>query len=188
MFAKLNVFTVFKAYTNVLKDYQTDRLVKTDVFLFLILPVLVGIILPNIGFTLDNNLTGYLINFYAIFAGLLFNLLIYLFDKVNKISGSNLSIPEAMFRLRMLEQIRNIVSVNIIFSLFGIIFLILSSLFKSIIIVSIFSGFSFSFVTFLILNLFYLLKGIDRVMSDEITFQKREIRKNHKSGDANVPQ
>lgn len=84
MFNKINIVGIVTGHLDTLRDASTGEKSKADGFLFLVIPLLVATLLLITGHALKENLITILLASYAILTGLLFNLLVLVFDLIRK--------------------------------------------------------------------------------------------------------
>lgn len=87
-FGKINVIKIIVEHIGTLKQFDDNKYSKTDVFLFIVLPLIVAFILTFFNIKLTNNLITIFITAYSIFAALLFNLLFLIYDLGTKNNSS----------------------------------------------------------------------------------------------------
>jgi uncharacterized Tic20 family protein len=84
---KINVIKVFEEHFETLKKYNSDSYSLEDIFLFIILPAILAYALIRCNISLTNNVIIILVTSFSIFAALLFNLLLLIYDIVSKSNG-----------------------------------------------------------------------------------------------------
>ena len=93
--AKINIFQIITDHVATLKDYGRPRISKFDIFLFFIVPLLGSSLLVALKIQLNNALVNLLITVFSIFAGLLFNLQVLMFDVIGKVSNTE-NLPDTL--------------------------------------------------------------------------------------------
>lgn len=84
MFSKINIVSIVTGHLATLRDASTGKRSVEDGFLFVMLPLLVASLLLLTGHALRENFITILLASYAILTGLLFNLLVLVFDLIRK--------------------------------------------------------------------------------------------------------
>ncbi|MGF1981013.1 MAG: hypothetical protein RMY30_036250 [Nostoc sp. CmiSLP01] len=175
-FSKINVLDIVKNHIDTLKDYNVTSYSIFDIFFFFIFPFLLSVFFVYLQIRLNKDLVGILINVFSIFAGLLFNLLILIYDVISKIVKSNNPNPNVdKLKIDTLEHLYFNISFEILLSLFIVILLSVSTLFTNSIANLIFSIFVFSFVITFSLTLLMVLKRVNKLLSHEIKVQRNSI-------------
>ncbi|MHC5935485.1 hypothetical protein [Nostoc sp.] len=114
------------------------------------MPLIISLCVVFFGIVLNKDLIGILINVFAILAGLLFNLLVLVYDAVSKAVKSSNSSQANSLKLESFQQIYFNISFEILLSLLIVIMLSISIMFNNGLANSIFSVFVF----FLVISLF----------------------------------
>jgi hypothetical protein len=175
MLAKINILKIIQDHLDTLKDYDDTNYSWKDILLFFFFPLFVSA--PIIFFTqlrLNDNLIGILVNVFAIFAGLLFNLLVLVYDAISKATRPNDSNgPSAKLRITVLKEIYSNISFEILLSLLNVLLLSASSLFKSddaktSFVNAFLSGLVFYLIIVFTLTFLMVLKRVHKLLSDEI--------------------
>lgn len=175
IFDKISIARIISDHISTLKDYGNSKYSKPDIILFFFIPFLISAASVYFGLRLNKDLVGILINVFSIFAGLLFNLLVLLYDVISKISGSAKSKQSTRLKIDLLEQVFSNISFEILLSLINVILLAISTLFDSKIANSSFSFFVFYLVILFTLSLLMVLKRVHKLLSDEIRDQKHSM-------------
>lgn len=84
MLTKLNIFGIVIDHLNTLGTYRGRRYKGVEIFIFYGLPFLLSLALLWFGFSLNDNTANILLTSLSIFAGLLLNLLLMIFDAIRK--------------------------------------------------------------------------------------------------------
>lgn len=185
--AKVNVFRIVKDHVSTLKNYGASKVSTSDIVIFFILPLAAsGCMVFVFDMELDSDLANLLITVFSIFAGLLFNLQVLMFDAIGKVSSTE-NLPSGInqknsFRRRMilLESVSFNISFEVLLCLLGVLLLAISTLFKGSIASSIFSTASFYVVILFSLTLAMVLRRVHGMLSDEIQIQKEILRSKNK--------
>jgi len=175
IFDKISIAKIVGDHVNTLKDYGSSKYSKPDIILFFFVPFIISAASVYFGLLLNKDLVGILINVFSIFAGLLFNLLVLLYDVISKISNSVKSKQSNQLKINLLEQVFSNISFEILLSLFNVILLAVSTLFNSKIVNSTFSFLIFYLVILFTLSLLMVLKRVHKLLSDEIREQKNSV-------------
>ncbi len=173
MFDKINPKNIILDHISTLKDNKTQKTSFGDVFTFFILPLIIGGFLL---FVLKIEITDYVINILitslSIFAALLFNLLLLVYEIVNGKSN------KTKIKSKILKEIYSNISFSIFSSILAVILLLLYSIVftyvseKQIFILTINFLIYYLTITFL-LTLFMILKRIHILLSKEFDKKKR---------------
>ncbi|MDN3377022.1 MULTISPECIES: hypothetical protein [unclassified Pseudoalteromonas] len=83
---KINVSEIIKGHFSTLKNYHTGKICKSDVFVFIVIPLLIAIANMVFGMSIGKELRAALINFGAIFSALLISVLVLVYDQKNKLA------------------------------------------------------------------------------------------------------
>lgn len=84
MSAKVNVKDIIFGHIDTLKD-EEGGVLKSDIFTFLLIPVLLSLAVLVFGFNLDKDLSSLLVNFGSIITALLLSVLVLVYDQKNKL-------------------------------------------------------------------------------------------------------
>jgi hypothetical protein len=165
MFDKINIIDIIKCHISTLKDYRTKKYSKCDLFLFFIFPLIVaGFIILFCG-VISSNAVTLLTTSLSIFAALLFNLLLLVYNAIQKVNVTN----NVEVKKEFLKQIFQNISFAILVSVFAIILLIIYSLTgNNCILLYILTFLIFYMVTLFILTLMMILKRTHILFSEEI--------------------
>jgi len=181
LFEKINIVKIISDHMATLKDYGKSRYSKLDLFLFFILPLVISGASVYYGVALNKDLVGILINVFSIFAGLLLNLLVLMYSVISNAvklaKESDPPTPEYAVRIKidLLEQVFANISFEILLSSFNVILLAVSTLFSSDKANQIFSLLIFYLVVLFSLSLLMVLKRVHKLLSDEITEQRKAL-------------
>ena len=134
---KINIFKIVKDHINTLKDYNTQKTSISDILIFFLVPLITSIVLVSFRLTLKTNLYYLLITSLSIFAALLFNLLLLMYDivKNHKRNPSSNSPQQSGqhkggkvdLKLEFLKQIYTNISFEILVSVITVLLLVLDS-------------------------------------------------------------
>jgi hypothetical protein len=120
MFSKIDIARIIRDHVATFQDDATGRRMKSDYFLFFGLPLVLALFLLFIlRLSLDQGAVGILVTSLSIFAALLFNLLLLIYDVVRKVGSGTGELKQ-----RFLSQIYSNISFAILISLLSIIVLL----------------------------------------------------------------
>ncbi len=125
MLTKINVLSIIKDHILTLKNYRTGNVHYPDIILFFLIPFLISIVLVSFQILLNDGIANILITSFSIFAALLFNLLLLVYD----IAGKSNSLSANKESRISLQEIYINISFCILISVVSIVILI-SSFFK----------------------------------------------------------
>ncbi len=160
MFGKINASRIIKDHILTLKNYRTGKLHKPDLFLFFFIPLIISILLIYFGILLNSEIVNVLITSFSIFAGLLLNLLLLVFDIAGKSSNSEQNIVEALKEVYINISFCILICISTIVFLLG--FFIKTNFGSYLYILSFlvyYPLFVFIFTLFMVLKRIYLLLG-----------------------------
>ncbi len=124
MLTKINISRIITDHLSTLKNANTRRVSIADITLFLISPIVIsaGIVLL-LRIYLNDGLVNILITCLSIFVGLLLNLLVIIFDIINKLKDEN---SNDRLKKLFLKEIYANISFSILISLLNIGFLVIT--------------------------------------------------------------
>lgn len=190
IFAKVNITPILRSYISTFKIYQGNKYSKESLFLFFVFPLLVGVLLPALGITINSNLSALLLGLYSIFAGLFFSFQIFIFEIISKVADLNLTLKSSRLRINKFEYIAYSISFSILICFAGFLLVLLIGVFgfnKTAELIL--SGFSFYFLTLFILSLLMTLKGIHILLSEEVGIQRKAVEEKFaQQGNSNTQQ
>ncbi len=164
MFSKINCYRIIIDHFRTLSDANTGKVIVGDIVVFVGLPFLVAIAAFLLHIDIDEGLINLLATSLSIFAALLFNLLLLVFDIIEKGKAH-----QGDLKTKFLKEIFSNISFCILLSILAVIFLIIANF------ASTFSWFSqvldiliVFLVSMFILTLFMILKRVHILMSKEI--------------------
>lgn len=117
MFSKINVTKIVLDHLNTLRDNQTQRLYFGDVTIFFLVPVIISLLMIISDNLLKESIVNILITSLSIFAALLFNLLLLIYDIIKKPEKET---PKARQKKKLLEEIFANISYSILISIIGV--------------------------------------------------------------------
>ncbi|MFN6539343.1 MAG: hypothetical protein RM021_023735 [Nostoc sp. EkiNYC01] len=175
IFSKINVLEIVTNHLSTLKEYGASKNSLSDLFLFFLVPFIISLGVVFLRIVLNKDLIGILINVFAIFAGLLFNLLVLVYDAASKAVKSSNSSQANSLKLEILEQIYFNISFEILLSLLIVVMLSISIMFNNGLANSVFSVFVFFLVISFTLTFLMVLKRVNKLLSQEIEQQKKSL-------------
>lgn len=178
-FSKINVNEIFISHLKTLKNYRQTSYSVADIFIFFVFPIFTSAVVVFLNFRLTKDFAGILINFFAILAGLLFNLLVLVYEVISKAVKQGNSYQENVLSLDRLEEISANISFEIVLSIFSLILLTISVAFLEGIPNIVLSFVVFYLVSLFILTLFMILKRVHKLLAEEIKHQRKAL--NNKS-------
>ncbi len=122
---KLNLIRIIRDHIQTLKNYNSGRYSFWDFVVFLLFPLVIAGCLTYFLCALNKDLINTLITSLSVFAALLFNLLLLIYDIVKKANPSD---SFAELKTRFLREIYANISYSILISMLAIILLLVSSL------------------------------------------------------------
>lgn len=168
LIVKINVSSIVLDHLGTLKEIDSQSPSKYDLSLFFVFPLLISILFSVLNIRLDKDLVSILINVFAIFAGLLLNLLILMYDVISKQSGSNSKEEKDKIKFRLLKEIYYNISFGIFLSLVIVVILSISMIFLSKPFNSFLSFVVFALSILFVLTLLMILKRIHSLLSYDI--------------------
>jgi hypothetical protein len=174
MLAKLDIRDIIANHFQTLKDYGSTRYNRVDVVLFYGVPAVASVILIILGFTISDEIANILITSLSIFAALLLNLLLMIFDTLRKMRDSGS--PElGGVRKELLQQTYANISYSILISLVSVFVLMGFAVWNIsvtgwwVILLQKVASLLVYFLTInFLLTLFMVLKRINRLLSKEL--------------------
>jgi len=165
MFNKVNVIKIVRDHISTLKDYRTNKYKIGDFILFFGTPLFIAVIFAYFNISLTQNLISLLITSLSVFAALLFNLLLLIYDVVQKSKNGN------ALKIKFLREVYSNISFCILIAILAIVILILISIFNNrndiLFIYQIFNFITYYLITLFLLTLFMILKRIHVLLYKE---------------------
>jgi len=164
MFSKINIGRIIRDHLDTLRDDATGQRMISDYILFFGLPLVSsGLLLFGLSLPIDQGAVGILVTSLSVFAALLFNLLLLIYDIVRKAEGQNASLKE-----KFLGQIYANISFAILVSILSIIVLLAAYFdLEGRFFLSAASFTAYYLVSLFILTLFMILKRVHILLSRE---------------------
>jgi hypothetical protein len=120
---KINIINIIRDHISTLRDYDKDRYSISDLCIFFILPLFTSFVIIFFKIILSDQLVNVLVMSLSVFAGLLFNLLLLVYDIMGKPNSS-----ERPLRAPLLKELSSNISFGILTSIVTIILLLVFSL------------------------------------------------------------
>jgi len=125
MLSKINVWRIVRDHVATLRDDRTGTLMWQDLALFFGVPLLVAASLVVLGVAMDEAAVNVLATSLSVFAALLFNLLLLVYDAARKEEGVNPANPS---RLKFLKEIYANISFCILVATLSVLALLMTLL------------------------------------------------------------
>ena len=185
MIVKMNIIGIIKNYFNTFKDDKTDKVLKIDIFIYFIIPLLSSLLIVYYGFLLTESNANIFLTAFSIFAALLFNMLFLLFDIVKKTveqnsSSENLTETKKT-KVKLLKETFTNISFTVLLSVTIVIILLLFIIFIKhidltlltifgikIILRHIMSFMTISLIIMFMMSFLMVLKRVDILLSKEV--------------------
>ena len=159
MFSKINVLKIFRDHFSTLHRYKEEKVSIRDVCSFYIFPLFLSLL---IGYVLDislkKELVHILITSFSIFAALLFNLLILVYDIIVRWKRGTQQVSEVV--VKFLEEIYINISYSILISVASVVVLILNLFNMPTWLATVVNVVSFYFLIHFLLTLLMILKRV----------------------------
>lgn len=166
MFAKINLLKIVSDHIKTFTDATSGKFIIPDFFMFIGIPIIVSVIVLIRDLCISNELITLLVTSLSIFAALLFNLLLLIYDIVTK--GNDNKTPSEI-KLKLLKEIYSNISFCILLSINAVIFLLVASITANGSWLDRIIGIVITFlVSMFILTLFMILKRVHILLSNEI--------------------
>lgn len=118
---KINIFEIVKQHFKTLENYNSKKIGFDDLFTFILLPVIISSILVYFEIDLKSNGINLLITTLSVLVGLLFNVIVIIFDIIRRENTEKI-------KNEILKQLLTNISYSIILSILIIILTLLSSI------------------------------------------------------------
>lgn len=166
MFSKINLFKIISDHIKTFTDATSGKFIISDFLVFIGIPIIVSIIVSIRGLYISNELITLLVTSLSIFAALLFNLLLLIYDIVRK--GNDNKTPSEI-KWKLLKEIYSNISFCILLSINAVIFLLAASITTNGSWVDQMIDIVITFlVSMFMLALFMILKRVHVLLSNEI--------------------
>lgn len=121
MFDKINIAQIVRSHLDTLKNDNTKKAGWDDYLTFLVLPVTVALVLLAFDVRLNERSTNIIITSLSILVGLLFNVIVLLFDLVSKNGKRSL-------KNRILKEVLANITFSVLLAIISIILTLLANL------------------------------------------------------------
>lgn len=162
---KINVSNIIRDHIKTLVNDNTKRMGLSDILTFILVPIAIASVLVHFKIYIDNSV-NYIISGLAVFTGLLFNVLVIIFDILKRENGNQL-------RLRILQQVLSNISFTIFLSLFTIIIVLLTTV-ENLCIKLIVNWVSIFLLTEFVFTLLMILKRMYALFQEEFSRIKKD--------------
>lgn len=166
MFDKINAIEIIQEHFHTLKSNKTGKISASDIFLFFIIPLFISLLLTHLNILLDKDIVNTMATSSSLFAGLLLNLLLLVFDLTDKIGDDEPKIQEALKQLYLNISFSILVSILIILFLLAFFLNPSSNLY-----IKILSFLTYYLLFVFILTLLMVLKRIYKMLSRKFNNQ-----------------
>ncbi len=123
MFSKINFIKIITDHLNTLRNNETNTISILDLLMFFLTPAIPSYIFFYFNIFLSENLVNILIAAFSIFVGLLLNLLMLVYDIVNKNHDTS-NIKNTRLKRKFLRQIFSNISYTVFISIITIVTLL----------------------------------------------------------------
>ncbi|KAA3615837.1 MAG: hypothetical protein D8M58_22320 [Calditrichaeota bacterium] len=162
--SKVGLSKIISDHFTTFKKYKTQEVNYLDYIVFIVLPLICSTLLIYFKVVITKELSSILITALSIFAALLFNLLLLVYDIINKNNHSDNALKQ-----RFLKEIYSNISYSILVSIFSVIILIGNYYFSCGIIYLTINLIGYFFIFSFVLTLFMILKRIHILLSKEFS-------------------
>jgi hypothetical protein len=125
MLNKLGLLAIIKDHIGTLRNHRTNKLYFPDIFLFFIFPLIISLLLIGLKVLLNDTMANALITSFSVFAALLFNLLLLVYD----IAGKSFVNPDHKNKQDLKKEILRQIYINISFCIIVCIYAIVVLIF-----------------------------------------------------------
>lgn len=160
MFNKVNINNIIKDHLSTLKNDNTGKPDKEDILLFFLMPLLLSSVLVYLDIFLSDKAINIVITALAIFVGLLFNVIVLIFDLVSKNS-------KRPAKIRLLREILANISFSVLLCII-IIALTLLTFIDIYWIMLLAHLLAYFLILIFMINLFMILKRMYNLFAEEI--------------------
>jgi hypothetical protein len=166
MLAKIDISKIVKDHMATLRDDATGKPMLSDFVLFFGLPAIPAVVLPRF-FLLDTSAIAVLVTSLSVFAALLFNLLLLIYDVLTKAEARPKK-EKRRSRGEFIRQLFSNVSFSILVAISCVVFLLLGQFLENAhLIRAVLNGVTFYLILVFLLTLIMVLKRIHALLSNE---------------------
>lgn len=165
MLSKLNVTNIIRDHISTLKEYPSTKVSKKDLLFFFSFPLIFSGLSLGFGDVMTGTMVTLLTTALSIFAALLFNLLLLLYDAIRKLEQAKI---KHKMRKTFLQELFSNISFCILVAVLSIVLLLIYSQVTSTVFQNIATFVCYYLVTLFILTLFMILKRTHILLTKEI--------------------
>ena len=159
IFPKISMHEIIRAHLDTLVDYPTDRVSRSDYFLFFGIPTIISLIIILFDNNISNEFSSLLITVHSIFSALLLNLLLTVYEMAQK-KEDPANNRKCTIRVSLIKQVYANIAFDIFISLLSIISILLWKFLFNLGMGSNIISDIFYYISFPILFLSYFLTGV----------------------------
>lgn len=163
---KINIAKIVSRHVGTLKNYNTEKLGFDDLLTFIIFPLIGTSLLLYYKIELNDKATNIIITTLSILVGLLFNVIVIIFDIIKRDSSKKV-------KNKLLEELLTNISYSILVSIFVIVFTLLTYIDNEVS-KKIFTGIVYFLIGNYFLTVLMILKRMFQLFDNEL----KEIEKN----------
>lgn len=163
---KINVAKIISKHIGTLKNYNTNKLGFDDFITFIFIPLIVTGLLIYFDIGLSDRATNIIITTLSILVGLLFNVIVIIFDIIKRDSTKKI-------KNKLLEELLTNISYSILLSIFIIVFTLLTYI-NNELSNTIFTGIVYFLIGNYFLTVLMILKRMYQLFDNEL----KEIERN----------
>lgn len=128
MSSKINILEIVSGHFRTLKDTE-GKTSKIDIVVFIVLPVIIGLLSASLSFNLNKDLSSLLVNFGSIFTALLLSVLVLVYEQESKLENKeNKDDINYVTKKRLLRELYYNISFSIVCSLSLVLFCFIHSI------------------------------------------------------------
>lgn len=169
---KMNISSIITGHYKTLRNFNTKKISKWDIFVFIILPIFIASLLTFFKILINDDMINILLTSFSIFAGLLLNLLLLIYSIIDRPQWHD---TKGQVKKSLVNEIFSNISYSILLSITMVVILIVSKFEISkylsglvLGILKIVDNFIIYFIMVqFILFMFVILKRIHKLLSDE---------------------
>jgi hypothetical protein len=158
---KINIGVIVKKHLKTLVNANTDKAGTSDIITFLIFPIIVSIVLSYLHVELSDTVINIIIVSLSIFVGLLFNLIILIFDIVKGNTKNKI-------KNEILEQLLVNIAFTVLLSIVAIVFTLFTFVQHHMYIKLVFTGIVYFMLTLFLATILMILKRMYILFENEI--------------------
>ena len=165
MLNKINVLPIIKDHLNTLRDNRTQKVSITDLFMFFAVPAVAAAALVWRDFSVDSDVRNVIGLSMAVFVGLLFNVLLVIYDVVSRRDTQDLA---SVRRREFLKEVYANLAFSILIAV-GSLLLLVATAFTSTLATRVLSGIIFYLAGMFVLTLLMVLKRLHGLFTDQFS-------------------